>query len=377
MAHAAIYVGFTVPQLLRGASRIFLTRSELVVLRHSAFYYCTVNGTIKSKRKMDHLERTANNFRQEVISQAKVCGITNESETVKRLRLAIANKDFTFKAGQWVDFFIPGVSVVGGFSICSSPGLLEREGILELAVKYTVHPPAHWVHTECALDSEVALRVGGDFFFDPQPGDSPVKLVLIAGGVGINPLFSILLHIADLHGYQEGKANGYKMGTAKLYYSAKTTSELLFKPALSTHHFCRAGGSTSRVSLQQCYDSRAFALELLGENTMICHRASHKSFPSLFMRPSNPEQKNILGLMKALPGKIQCRFHVTQQSSQICKELQPHVTEGRISEKDLEKHVSKDTLWYICGPPPMIESISKLLFNVGVSRNCVFFEKWW
>ncbi|XP_042657755.1 oxidoreductase NAD-binding domain-containing protein 1 isoform X9 [Tyto alba] len=255
MAHAAIYVGFTVPQLLRGASRIFLTRSELVVLRHSAFYYCTVNGTIKSKRKMDHLERTANNFRQEVISQAKVCGITNESETVKRLRLAIANKDFTFKAGQWsasyqlgrdichrralqlnrVDFFIPGVSVVGGFSICSSPGLLEREGILELAVKYTVHPPAHWVHTE----------------------------------------------------------------------------------------------------------------------------------------------KNILGLMKALPGKIQCRFHVTQQSSQICKELQPHVTEGRISEKDLEKHVSKDTLWYICGPPPMIESISKLLFNVGVSRNCVFFEKWW
>ncbi|XP_054048636.1 oxidoreductase NAD-binding domain-containing protein 1 isoform X2 [Rissa tridactyla] len=281
MAHATIHVGFTVPHLLRGASRIFPTHSALVVLRHSAFCYCTVNGTIKSKRKMDHLDRTANNFRQEVISQAKVCGITNESKTVKRLRLAIANKDFTFKAGQWVDFFIPGVSVVGGFSICSSPGLLEREGILELAVKYTAHPPAHWIHTECTLDSEVALRVG-----------------------------------ADLQGYQEGKGNGYKMGTVKLYYSAKNTSELLFK-------------------------------------------------------------KNILGLMNAFPGKITCRFHVTQQSSQICKELQPHVTERRISEKDLEKHVSKDTLWYICGPPPMIESISKLLSSIGVPRNCVFFEKWW
>ncbi|XP_075601986.1 oxidoreductase NAD-binding domain-containing protein 1 isoform X3 [Balearica regulorum gibbericeps] len=280
MAHATIYVGFTVPQLLRSASRIFPAHSASVVLRRSAFCYCTVNGTIKSKRKMDHLERTANNFRQEVISQAKVCGITNESETVKRLRLSIANKDFTFKAGQWVDFFIPGVSVVGGFSICSSPGLLEREGILELAVKYAVHPPAHWIHTKCTLDSEVALRVG------------------------------------DLHGYQEGKGNGYKMGTVKLYYSAKNTSELLFK-------------------------------------------------------------KNILGLMNAFPGKIACRFHVTQQSSQICKELQPHITEGRISEKDLEKHASKDTLWYICGPPPMIESISKLLSNIGVPRNCVFFEKWW
>ncbi|XP_066050964.1 oxidoreductase NAD-binding domain-containing protein 1 isoform X2 [Chamaea fasciata] len=282
MAHATIYVGCTVPQLLRGAqSRIFPSHSALGVLRHSALCYCTGNGTIKSKRKMDHLERTANNFRQEVITQAKVCGITNESETVKRLRLAIANKDFSFKAGQWVDFFIPGVSVVGGFSICSSPGLLEREGILELAVKHTVHPPAHWIHTECTLDSEVALRVG-----------------------------------ADLHGYQEGKGNRHKLGTAKLYYSAKNTSELLFK-------------------------------------------------------------KNILGLMKAFPGKITCCFHVTQQRSQICKELQPHITEGRISEKDLEKHVSNDTSWYICGPPPMIESISKLLTNIGVPRNCVFFEKWW
>ncbi|XP_040405703.1 oxidoreductase NAD-binding domain-containing protein 1 isoform X2 [Cygnus olor] len=281
MAHATIYMGVTIPQFLRGAGRICPAHSTLTVLRHSAFCYCTVNGTLKSKRKMDHLERTASNFRQEVISQAKVCGITSESETVKRLRLAIANKDFTFKAGQWVDFFIPGVSVVGGFSMCSSPGLLEREGVLELAVKYAAHPPAHWIHTECTLDSEVALRVG-----------------------------------ADLHGHQESKGNAYKMGTVKLYYSAKNTKELLFK-------------------------------------------------------------KNILGLMNAFPGKIMCRFHVTKQSSQICEELQPYVTEGRISEKDLEKHVSKDTLWYICGPPPMIESISKLLYNIGVPRNCVFFEKWW
>ncbi|NWI09756.1 OXND1 protein, partial [Crypturellus soui] len=289
MACAAICVGFTIPQLLRGTSRIFPTHSALVVLRHSAYCYCTVNGTTKSKRKMDHLERTANNFRQEMISQAKVCRITSESETVKRLRLAVINKDFTFKAGQWVDFFIPGISVVGGFSICSSPGLLERDGILELAVKNALHPPAHWIHTE-VKDSK--------------------------WGVGINPLFSILLHVADLHESQESKGGGYKMGTVSLYYSAKNTNELLFK-------------------------------------------------------------KNILGLMDAFPGKIMCRFHVTQQHSQICREFQPHVTEGRISEEDLKKHVSKDTLWYICGPPPMIESVSGLLANIGVPRDCVFFEKWW
>lgn len=46
-----------------------------------------------------------------------------------------------------VDFFIPGVEKVGGFSMCSSPGLLQREGVIELAVKHSKHPPAHWVHT--------------------------------------------------------------------------------------------------------------------------------------------------------------------------------------------------------------------------------------
>lgn len=46
-----------------------------------------------------------------------------------------------------VDFSIPSVEKVGGFSMCSSPGALRREGIVELAVKYSEHPPAHWVHT--------------------------------------------------------------------------------------------------------------------------------------------------------------------------------------------------------------------------------------
>lgn len=40
------------------------------------------------------------------------------------------------------------MAVVGGFSICSSPGLLEKEGVLELAIKRTTHPPAHWIHTQ-------------------------------------------------------------------------------------------------------------------------------------------------------------------------------------------------------------------------------------
>uniref|UniRef100_A0ABM5GP82 Oxidoreductase NAD-binding domain-containing protein 1 n=1 Tax=Pogona vitticeps TaxID=103695 RepID=A0ABM5GP82_9SAUR len=306
---------FAVPSLLR-TPRILPVCSSFLHLRHAVLYYCTVNGKMKSRRMSDHLERTANNFRQEIISKAKVCGITNESARVKRLRLAVADKDFTFKAGQWVDFFIPGVAVVGGFSICSSPGLLEKEGVLELAIKRTTHPPAHWVHTQCTLDSEVALRVGGNFYFDPQPADPPANLVLIAGGVGINPLFSILLHAADLHRAQENKRTAYKMGMTYLFYCAKSTDELLFR-------------------------------------------------------------KHILDLTSAFPGKISCNFHVTQQSSPICEKLQPYIKEGRLCGNDLEKCISKDTLWYICGPPPMIEFISELLENLGVAQKNIFFEKWW
>ncbi|KAJ1102159.1 hypothetical protein NDU88_007213 [Pleurodeles waltl] len=273
--------------------------------------------TMTSQRQTDHLERTASNFRQEIISPARVCGVSSESEMVKSIRLAVANRDFTFKAGQWIDLFIPGVPKVGGFSICSSPGMLEREGVLELAVKYSAHPPAHWIHTQCTLDSEVALRVGGDFFFDPQPCDPPVNLLLIAGGVGINPLFSMLLHVADLHETRRMQGDGCRMGAVTLYYSAKTTGELLFK-------------------------------------------------------------RKILDLMSRFPGKITCNFHVTNQSSQVCHELTPYMTEGRISEKDLAKSLQDaNNLCYICGPPPMIEAVCRQLENLNVPRDKIRFEKWW
>lgn len=271
---------------------------------------------MKSKRKTDHLERTASALRREVVAAAKVCEIAHESPTVKSLRLLVADKDFSFKAGQWVDFFIPGVSVVGGFSICSSPQLLQQERIIELAVKYTNHPPAVWVHNKCTLGSEVALRVGGEFFFDPQPTDAPRNLVLIAGGVGINPLLSILRHSADLHRDQANKRSSYETGTVKLFYSAKNTSELLFK-------------------------------------------------------------KNILDLVNEFPEKITCSLHVTKQTTQISAELKPYITEGRITEKEISEHVSAETLFYICGPPPMTDFFSKQLEDSHVPKEHICFEKWW
>ncbi|VFV31064.1 oxidoreductase nad-binding [Lynx pardinus] len=312
MACAAVIV----PGLLRSSVGTICTQAALLRLTSGALRHLTLTSIMKSKRKTDHLERTANVIRREVVSAAKVCGAAAESPSVKRLHLLVADKDFSFKAGQWVDFFIPGVSVVGGFSICSSPRLLKQERMIELAVKYANHPPALWIHNQCTLDSEVAVRVGGEFFFDPQPADASRNLVLIAGGVGINPLLSILRHAADLHRDRANKGSGYEVGTIKLFYSAKNTSELLFK-------------------------------------------------------------QNILDLVNEFPEKIACSLHVTKQTTQISAELQPYITEGRITEKEIRDHISKETLFYICGPPPMTDFFSKQLENSHVPKEHICFEKWW
>lgn len=311
MAHVAL-----IPGLSRGSVGAVCTQAASWGLKASTLRHLTLASIIKSRRKTDHLERTASVLRQEVMAAAKVCEITHESPSVKSLRLLVADKDFSFKAGQWVDFFIPGVSVVGGFSICSSPQRLERDRIIELAVKYADHPPAVWVHNKCTLDSEVALRVGGEFFFDPQPTDAPRNLILIAGGVGINPLLSILRHSADLHRDHADKGSSYEIGTVKLFYSAKNTSELLFK-------------------------------------------------------------KDILDLVHEFPEKISCSFHVTKQTAQISAELKPYVTDGRITEKEIRDHISTETLFYVCGPPPMTDFFSKHLESCHVPKEHICFEKWW
>lgn len=90
---------------------------------------------------------------------------------------------------------------------------------------------------QCTVGSQVAMRVGGDFFFDPSPSDPTVNLLLVAGGVGINPLYSILLHATDLlHLNHASGGLDYNIGSVNLCYSAKNTQELLFKVCYIIFH---------------------------------------------------------------------------------------------------------------------------------------------
>lgn len=177
------------------------------------------------KGKPDHIDLTAHHTREPDILDAKIMEIKNLSTSVKGYTLSVP-KSSTFKAGQWVDFFIPGVEMIGGFSMCSPPSELENENELTLAVKYSEWPPANWLHTSAKEEDWVSLRFGGDFHYPDKDTDlvKDHSVFLIAGGVGINPLASIYLHIFDLMN------NGHSECTkAHMLFSARTSDELLFK----------------------------------------------------------------------------------------------------------------------------------------------------
>lgn len=135
------------------------------------------------------------------------------SQSTKLIGLT-PDHEVTFRAGQWVDFIIPDTDMVGGYSICSAPGCSP----LELAVKYSTHPPAHWIHTQCQVGDRVEVRVGGDVYMEE---DGVTKVVLmVAGGIGINPLLSMA---------RAGVGSPTKY---HLLYSAATTDELIFRADL-------------------------------------------------------------------------------------------------------------------------------------------------
>ncbi|KAF6313248.1 oxidoreductase NAD binding domain containing 1 [Rhinolophus ferrumequinum] len=90
-----------IPGLLRGPVGAICTQAASLRSTCSTVRHLSLTSVMKSKRKTDHLERTANIVRREVVSAAKVCGAASESPSVKRLRLLVADKDFSFKAGQW------------------------------------------------------------------------------------------------------------------------------------------------------------------------------------------------------------------------------------------------------------------------------------
>jgi predicted ferric reductase len=104
-------------------------------------------------------------------------------------------------------------------------------------VQNSSNPPAKYFHQPIPsiLNTPLAIRVGGSFTYPPPvlpiPTKSINRLVLIAGGVGINPLISILSHLIRLEASQRPEEIHFLYGT-KTSESEPDPQSILFLPRL-------------------------------------------------------------------------------------------------------------------------------------------------
>ena len=161
---------------------------------------------------------------------ATIVEIRQETPTIKSFALDLGEREIGFMAGQWVDFFVTleGAEAVGGYSITSSPA---EQTTFSLAVKQdgSDHPVTNWLHEDARVGDKVDVALGGDFYYEPDEADS---VVLIAGGIGLTPLMSIVRSAHELA----------TRTSLTLVYSVSTPDELLFKDELES-----IAGSNPRI----------------------------------------------------------------------------------------------------------------------------------
>ncbi|KAB5563320.1 hypothetical protein GE09DRAFT_778453 [Coniochaeta sp. 2T2.1] len=160
--------------------------------------------------KAAHQERTAHEPRDSQLHKVTLKRIDQINDTIRIYRLEITKGNaILFLPGQWLDVFVPSVPKAGGFTITSPPSKAipssdTSAGYLELAIKKSPdNPAAQWLWNSVPeiLNSELNVRVGGSFVWPPPPRDIELstlrKAVFVAGGMGINPLVSIISHLAE------------------------------------------------------------------------------------------------------------------------------------------------------------------------------------
>jgi sulfhydrogenase subunit gamma (sulfur reductase) len=147
---------------------------------------------------------------------AAVASVKNESLDSKTLKLRLINWLAQFQPGQFVQLLLPGVGEAP-FCIASSPSdqkhlelTIMRRGIVTTAAQYLRPGDA------------VGVRgpLGKPFPLDKLEGKD---LVVVATGIGIAALRSLLLHISENRG---------KFGAITLLYGARFPEDLVYREDL-------------------------------------------------------------------------------------------------------------------------------------------------
>jgi ferredoxin-NADP reductase len=280
----------------------------------------------------------------------------------------------TFEPGQWVDFVVPGLPWVGGFSLVSDPADLP---ILSLAVRLGLRPtaqsskqqlqqtqtqaaplPSTWVHDESRVGSSVEIRVGGTCTLQQQQQSQqqrPRPVVFCAGGIGIVTMLSL---------YRAHYQNEYlrRLDTTALpdipppspttlFYSASTQEEMVFADELidlvSTYGTQARGDRLVLALTQQAAWKHASTIVSTGTSN-VEQTEQEKALVDTTCSTSGEDEE---GLIEYRTGR-QLRNFLSEQAD--------------------------DSVYYLCGPPAMIdEAVRILVDDRGVPESEIIYEKWW
>ncbi|CAP97546.1 hypothetical protein E8E15_009377 [Penicillium rubens] len=335
--------------------------------------------TSQRDESLPHELRTAAEPRQNRLYPVRLSHIEQVNPSVRLLQFALPSQEnndnnqqpFSFLPGQWLDVHIPSLAQAGGFTITSTPADAEvlpspeastdslagealepssesqgRPPYVELAVQDSPSNPSVawlWRPREEILGRELNIRVGGSFVWPPTGiSINDVKnVVFVAGGVGINPLISMLSHLNNNEPHTPNPKTIHILYSSRLPQHQGTGSadaildQVLFLPRLRQIIRSQESSHRLRISLDLFLTDLASSSDLLSSGS-----------------PSD---------LKIHPGRISDH---DLRSAAV----------GTGDELD-----SQGTVCYVCGPPDMTDSIvEKLVAILGDDgEQRVFFEKWW
>lgn len=306
--------------------------------------------------------------------------------------------EFSYRAGQWVDFTIPGVDIVGGYSFVSAPTKEHPKALssdmhsslpsFDLAIKRSDHAPAAWVHSAaCCEESEVEVKVGGDFTLDlmKRYDTNTDTVCFIAGGVGVNPLFAMILELMEgTYRVNEPTAENTslmrKSRSILLVWSVKSLSDAYLLPQLIKL------SSSSSSAVSKYVNELKIVVTLTGEEA-----TESSSDNSILLEFSNTLQDVVSARVQPLsPENLTTTRSSGGEKSGEGGSVQPEascvtVESARITPALLQTHLSglkrfsaQSTAAFVCGPPSFSDDVVGMLSDeCSLYPDRVFTESWW
>lgn len=156
--------------------------------------------------------------------ELRVAQIVRETPTVSTFRLVDAaggRLPFDFLPGQFLQVEVepaPGASAKRSYTIASAP---TQTGYVELTIKREAQGAVSaYLHDRITAGD--LLKVAGPYGTFTFSGTDAESVVLIAGGVGVTPMMSVLRYLTDL----------VWPGEIFFIYSVRSTDEMLFREEL-------------------------------------------------------------------------------------------------------------------------------------------------